>query len=151
MKTTTKTCMCPFCKKESTIGFIETPKITICICEDCYRCWEILEGKIQRLIRFKNEPETDNERMLCLYCWREMRPDFKRWYLVCPDPICGYEKKLPGLSTVQSKIRKEYLDIRTEVFELVSKDIEIPADLQSRLKELREEYSEFSNNDPNRL
>ena len=151
MKAFTKTSVCPFCKKETTVGYIETPKITICICEGCHVCWEILEGKVDRLTRLKEVPETDNEHALCPICWREMKADYKRWYLVCPDPICGYEKKLPGISIEQAKVRKEYIGIREEVFTLANTGAEIPLDKQSRLKELREQYIVFSKNDPDRL
>ena len=151
MKVFTKTNSCPFCKSEATVGFIETPKITICICGSCHTCWEILEGKVDRLIRFKVLPDTNNEFALCPYCWREMRPDYERWYVVCPDPICGYKKKLPGISTSQGKIRMEYAGIREEVFKLARAGVEIPLDKQQRLQELREKYMEFSKYDPNRL
>ena len=151
MKVFTKTNSCPFCKSEAIVGFIETPKITICICEGCHACWEILKGKVDRLIRLKYLPETDNEFSLCPYCWREMQPDYESWYVICPDPICGYEKKLPGISTAQGKLRAEYAGIREEVFKLARVGAEIPPDKQQELKRLRDEYGEFSKYDPNRL
>ena len=151
MNTLKETSICPFCKKETTIGSITTPKTTICLCQDCHTCWEVFEGKADKLIRLKNKPDTNNEQALCPYCWREMRPDFKRWFMVCPDPICGYEKKIPGISQEQIRIKKEYIETRTELFKLAHVGEEIPPDLQEKLRVLREQYIAFSKNDPERL
>lgn len=142
---------CPFCKTITDIGVIKTPRIEIRLCSSCHKCWEILNGTIDRLIRLKGLPESDSDYTLCPICWRELQPDYDRWVLKCLDPICSYEKRLLGLDKSQRQIRQQYVELRTEVFNLVQAGEDIPGEKQVRLKSLREEYKGFRKHDPEPL
>ena len=141
---------CPFCDNTGEIGTIESPLVTICLCPTCHRCWEILGDRIDRLIRMKyasingkvvEQPETKNEEMLCPICWRELGVDWHQWLLKCPDPICGYEKRIPGLSKEQREIKKAYLDLRSEVFATAGQHGEVPLELQTKYQKLQVQYN----------
>ena len=143
--------VCPFCHKKSELGMIETSKVSICLCNSCHRCWEVFRGKVERLIRFKEIPETENEFALCPICWRTMEPDYDRHLVKCPDPICGYERKLPGINKKQAQIKSEFKKVELEVMNLMVEKEEIPDELKKRFKELQAQYNQFHSNDPNPL
>ena len=147
MKTHIQQEVCPFCENTTDIGIIGTDRATICLCSKCHRCWEIIDSKVHRLTRYKKEPETTNEFALCPVCWSEMLPDYDRWVVKCPSPICGFEKRLPGLSPKQEKLKKEYKKVRKEVFSLMSEGKQVPNDLQLTLKKLRSSYNGFVESD----
>jgi len=139
---------CPFCKSDdSEIGFIKTNKITICLCSKCHSCWEFLNNKITRLTVVKDYPETSNEFLLCFNCWREMKLDKNSWRVVCPDPICGFSRKMPGLSKEKLAMKEEYINLRTEIYGLMYEGKEVPPGKLAQLKVLGDKYRTFKTED----
>ena len=137
METTKGIEHCPFCNQDTEVGSIEIAGlIAIKLCSKCYTCWEVFRGKTDKLIRSKyytmgnkvvENAETNEEALLCPMCWRKLEEDWVNWSVKCPDPICGYVKRLPGLSLAQRGMKSEYFALRNEIFELANGGKPVPA------------------------
>jgi len=112
--------------------------------------WEVFRGKIDRLLRMRDAPESDIEFEICPQCWRKMEVDHDTWEIHCPDPICNYRKRMPGLSPAQNKIKAEYNELKEEIFQMTSDGKDVPAEKFNTFRKLQEEYKAFSRYDPDR-
>lgn len=136
----TEVWVCPWCKKPSEVGRIRTDKVEVLLCSGCHKCWMVLNGKIERLQRMRHLPETDIEFLLCPYDWYELQPDYDLWIVKCPNPICGFEKRMQGLSIKQIEAKKCYMDLKRQIFEDLSNHKPVPTETMERLAMLRVEY-----------
>lgn len=148
---------CPFCKKEAEIGSIVTPKTIIRLCGECHTCWEVRtdqDSYLQRLLRYRatkfrrdgtvvEEPMTKDNDLVCPSCWGKMIRNHETHHVDCPDPICHYSWRMPGISKKESAIKAQLAAHRQKVYELISKDEKVPEDAIKELTRLKEEYNKF--------
>lgn len=127
---------CPFCKNVTPIGSFRTEKSAIFQCSTCLKVWELYNGGVGRLLNRKRIPD-EHTPLHCPICLELMEPNWDEWVYRCPDPICAYQKRIPGLNPEQRRIKKLYISTRTEIFELMSEGNEIPEGLAKKFKNLQ--------------
>ena len=132
---------CHCCHQITEVGCIETENLHIYQCSSCQKVWKRFQGKLERMIRYKEEgPDTFDEVLCCPICWRELQPNYDLWSIVCIDPTCGYSKRIPGLSREQEKIKLKYSDLRHQVFSYASKG-EVPEDLAREYERVKVQFN----------
>lgn len=135
---------CPFCRSTTVQSFIRLPNIEIRICHSCMKASESLSDGVFILTRLKpKSPGTSNEQMLCPFCWRELISNYKTWHKECPDPICGYSQRLPGLSPEQITLRDNYFLLKDKIFNTCSSGGIPTKEDADNLKDLRTIYESF--------
>lgn len=114
------------------------------ICKSCSSVRRISDDEdAGKMIDKMERPATQNDFTLCPSCWRELQLNKDNWMLECRNPVCGYSKRMPGLSPEQRELKKEYLALRDSIYKRLS-SMEYIADSEvNSLKEMEKEVLAF--------